>query len=380
MNEKRIMAKNIKVSERKINTKDSHKWQEVKNYIVSQVSCGNYSPGDVLPSENYLCGKVNVSRSTIRQAFHELENDGLIYRVKGKGTFLAELNSSKNQTRLEMFGLIMPDIRRSLYPSLTQGFDDRLSSENFQTMICQTGNNIDKQGNIILRLLHKGIDGLAIVPSTSGHTPVYQIQMLIDNNIPVVLCHRGIEGVNVPTLCWDRQEVGRMAGKILIDHGHKNIAYCGVYKYSVTEEHVKGLKEIMNQAGLDLPANRIVFGPWRESSDTENQREKMLEQLLLGVKPTAVFCNDDDEAERLYWLVKKYNIKVPQDLSIIGFGDSHRNSVTREYISSIVVDEYEIGQQAANLLCEMKNHKTHIKDNFKNINLNFHYGSSIAKI
>jgi len=361
--------------------KVSHKWQEVKKYVMSHVSAGEYGPGDVLPSENYLCDKVNVSRSTVRQAIKELESDGMVYRVKGRGTFLAKLNSSKNKTRLEMFGLIMPDIRRSLYPSLTQGFDDRLSSENFQTMVCQTGNNIDKQGNIILRLLHKGIDGLAIVPSTSEHTPAYQIQMLIDNNIPVVLCHRGVKGVEVPTLCWDRQLVGRMAGKILIEHCHKNIAYYGLYKYSVTEEQLKGLKEVMNQAGLELPASRIVFGPADELSDTEAEREKMLEEMLLRTRPTAIFCNDDDEAERLYWLATKFNMKVPGDLSIIGFGDLHRNSITRKFISSIVIDEYELGKEAANLLCQMKNHRISIKDSFKDVvNLNFYYGSSIAKI
>jgi GntR family transcriptional regulator of arabinose operon len=358
--------------------KVSHKWQEVKKYVMAQMSNGKYSPGDVLPSENYLCDKVNVSRSTVRQAIKELENDGMVYRVKGRGTFLSEVNSSKNQTRLEMFGLIMPDIRRSLYPSLTQGFDDRLASENFQTMVCQTGNDVDKQGNIILRLLHKGIDGLVVVPSTSGRTPAYQIQMLIDNNIPVVLCHRGVEGVDVPTLYWDRQQVGKMAGKILLDHGHRKIAYYGVYKYIVTEEHVKGLREAMMQAGVELPANHIVFGP---NGEIDGEREKILEQLLLGIKPTAVFCNDDDEAERLYWLASKFNIKVPQDLSIIGFGDSHRHSVTREFISSIVVDEYALGREAANLLCQMKSHKMNISNNVKEmVEMNFYYGSSIVKI
>jgi GntR family transcriptional regulator of arabinose operon len=205
--------------------------------------------------------------------------------------------------------------------------------------------------------------------------------MLIDNNIPVVLCHRGVSGINVPTLCWDRQQVGKMAGKILLEHGHKNIAYYGFYKYSVTEEHINGLKEAMNEAGLELPASRVVFGPAGESSNTEGQREKMLEELLLGVRPTAVFCNDDDEAERLYWLAVKFNIKVPQDLSIIGFGDSHRHSVTREFMSSIVVDEYGLGKEAANILCQIKNHRISAKDNFKNvIDLDFHYGSSITKI
>ncbi|MEN6384470.1 MAG: GntR family transcriptional regulator [Phycisphaerales bacterium] len=365
------------------NFKDSHKWQDVKNYIISRVSAGDYTPGDVLPSENYLCEKINVSRSTIRQAFKKLEDDGMIYRVKGKGTFLSKPNSSQNHTRLEMFGLIMPDARRSLYASLTQGFDDRLSSENFQTMICQTGNNTDKQGNLILRLLHKGIDGLAIVPVTSGDTPAYQIQTLIDNDIPVVLCHREVKGITVPTLCWDRREVGRLAGKIFIEHGHKKIAYFGVYKYGVTEEQLKGIKEMMEQAGLELPDSRIAFGLANGHSDidVEAEREKVLEDMLLRTRPTAIFCNDDEEAERLYWLATRFSIKVPDELSIIGFGNLHRHSSTKQFISSIVIDEYELGKEAANLLCQIKNHKISNKEQVKeNVKLDFYYGSSIKKM
>jgi GntR family transcriptional regulator of arabinose operon len=359
------------------------KWQRVKKYILAEVAAHKYLPGDSLPSESILCERIGVARNTVRQAFDELESDGIIYRVKGKGTFLSKPNTSKNQTRLEMFGLIMPDARRSLYASLTQGFDDRLSSENFQTMICQTGNNVDKQGNLILRLLHKGIDGLAIVPATSGNTPAYQIQMLIDNDIPVVLCHRGVEGIEVPTLYWNRREVGRMAGKILIEHGHKNIAYFGVYKYGVTEEQLAGLKDSMEQAGLELPASRITFGPanGHPDIDVEAAREKALEEMLLRTRPTAIFCNDDEEAERVYWLANKFNIKVPDELSIIGFGNLHRHSSTKEFISSIVIDEYKLGKEAANLLCQIKNHKISNKEQVKeNVKLDFYYGSSIKKM
>lgn len=335
--------------------KASHKWQAVRSYLLSKVSSGTFNPGDALPSENYLCDKVHVSRSTVRQAFRELENEGIVYRIRGKGTFLSNMKSSQNLISHEMFAVIVPGVRRSLYPSLTQGFDDFLYSENYQTMICQTYNDVDKQGNIILRLLHRGIDGIAIVPSTSGKTPAFQIQLLIDNRIPVVLCHRGVRGVAVPTLTWDREEVGRMAGSLLLNSGHRDIGYFGVYKYEVAEAHVRGLRQVMAEAGFDLPEERVVFGPTGEGPDREVKREKMMAEILLADRrPSAIVCSDDNEAEALYWLSQRMGIRVPDELSIVGFGDCHRNSVFRGLLTSVVIDEYELGIMAAQMLYRMK--------------------------
>lgn len=369
--------KSIKAS----GAKEGHKWQKVRDYILSEVVAGNFGPGDAIPSENYICEQGGISRSTVRQAFHELENEGLLYRVKGKGTFLADLKTSKKSARNELFGLVIPTIRRSLYPSLTQGFDDSLSSDRYQTLICQTNNDVDRQGNIVLRLLHKGIDGIAMVPTTDNLTPAFHIQHLLDNNTPIVLCHRPVDDVEVPVLYWDRQEVGRMAGKILLEHHHKRIAYYGLYRYDVTEAHVKGLREILSQSGVELPNSRIIFGSPDESPDQDSSREQMLSHFISEQKPTAVFCNDDDEAERLYWAANNMGLSVPGDISIIGFGDCHRGTFTRKFLSSIVIDEYKLGQKAAQVLCAIKSGQLNMRDPEKiRIGLDVYYSSSIARL
>ena len=72
------------------------KWHAVKKFVMSEVSAGKYSHGDALPSENYLCEHVGVSRNTIRQAFDELEKEGYVSRIRGKGTFLANIRAGKS--------------------------------------------------------------------------------------------------------------------------------------------------------------------------------------------------------------------------------------------------------------------------------------------
>jgi len=361
--------------------KSGHRWIEVKNFILAEISKGGYLVDQPIPSETYISHKSAASRNTVRQALKSLEEEGIVYAIKGKGTFLARVPYSNRISKVELFGLILPDLRRSIYPSIIQGFDERLLAENFQTVVCQSGNNVDRQANVILSLLHKCIDGLAIVPSTIDPTPSYQIQMAVDNNIPVVLCHRTVKGVNVPVLYWDIEDVGAMAGRILIGHGHKHIAYYGICKYHLSETHIKGLRRVMNEAALELPDSRIIFGPDDRMPDAESKRAEILKEFLLKRNATAIFCSDDDEAERLYWEARSCGINVPDDLSIIGFGESHRLTSTKKFISSIVVNEYELGRKAAELLCEMKVDGAKSKDGLNiPLKLNIYEGASIAKI
>ncbi len=367
------------------NSKPGHKWQAIRKHIVSEITSGNYLPGDAIPSENYICDIVGVSRTTVRQAFKELENEGLIYRVKGKGTFLADISNNATDAKKEknkMFCLVIPEIREPFYSSLTQGFEDFLSKENLQTLVCDSGNDVSKQGNIFLQLLHRAIDGIAIVPSTSGKTPGFQIQLLIDNGIPVVLCHRGVEGVRVPVVTWDREKIGHIVGETLAKKGHRDIAYFATYQYEVPEAHIKGLRYTLNQAGIDLPDSRIIFGPRGDTDDCSAQRDRLLAGLLSSVnRPTAIMCNSETEVERVFWLAYKMGIKIPQDISIIGFGDSHRNTIFKKMLTAVVLDELELGSIAARMIHEISQGLRSINDDtVVSKELHLYEGSTVATI
>ena len=334
------------------------KWQAVKKYLISEMSSGRYSSDDPLPTEADICQRMGLARNTVRQAFDHLEKEGLIYRVRGKGTFLASADREKTSSIIKMYSLVVPGIRRTLCPSLAQGFDDALFSSSLQTLICQTNNDVNRQGNVIMQLLHRGVDGVALLPVMDVETPAFQIELLIDHNIPVVVCHRPVKGVDVPLITWDWEEVGRMAGRLLLENGHENIVYYGVSKYAVTEAHVRGLQEVLGAAGCSMAANRIIWEPQSEYLEAEKLKQEQLASLLSGPdRPTAIMCNDDTEAERVYWLIHEMGLKVPKDISIIGFGNSYRDSYFCESLTSITIDERELGHVAAKLLCDIKSGK-----------------------
>ncbi|MFI4913147.1 MAG: GntR family transcriptional regulator [Sedimentisphaeraceae bacterium JB056] len=342
--------------------KTGHKWRDIRDYIVSMATSGEYKPGDALPSENSICQQAGASRTTVRQALKELENEGFVRRIRGKGTFLADITDKPSMVSKGMhqvFSLVIPEMSEYIYSSLAQGFEGFLANESLQTLICDSGNDISRQGNIFLQLLHKRIDGVAVVPTTDGKTPAFHIQMLIDSGIPVVLCHRGLDGVRVPVVTWDREKVGQIAAEALLEKGHTNIAYYAGHKYEVPLSHVKGINKV-----FELSDQNVFFGNQGDDDQTLADRENIISGILdSDNRPTAIICNNETEAERVFWVAYRMGLRIPEDISLVGFGDSRRNTIFKKMLTSVVIDESELGGIAAKMLCEINGRQRSINDN-----------------
>ena len=141
------------------------KYEVIKEILVEGLESGHYDPGSALPSENTLIRKLGVARNTIRQAIDELVKDGLVKRIQGKGNYFIRNGTNGSEGRLAVFSLILPEISRGLYPTLAKGFDNQAGSLHQQILLCNTDFDINKQGNIILQMIERGVAGVALVPA-----------------------------------------------------------------------------------------------------------------------------------------------------------------------------------------------------------------------
>ena len=87
------------------------------------MATGRLKPGQKLPSEHHLVRTLGMARTTIRQAMASLENDGLIRRVQGKGTFVEADARRKLHHGQDIFALVVPETLGGFYPSLLHGFE-----------------------------------------------------------------------------------------------------------------------------------------------------------------------------------------------------------------------------------------------------------------
>ncbi len=151
-------------------------------------------------------------------------------------------------------------------------------------------------------------------------------------------------------------QIGRLAGEALSGRGHRRAAFFVHRPSETASKYETGLRETMRADGGDLPEEFI----YRGSPDTPkliDQEAAMLaalERMLAAPnRPTGIMTSFDSVGEMVYLLLGRLGVKVPEEVSLISFGGKRRDSAILQQLTSVVVDEEEIGRRAATLLGEM---------------------------
>ncbi len=332
------------------------KYERLKSHLLEELAAGRLEAGDALPPELELAGAFGVARNTVRQALSELEREGLIVRVRGKGTFVRENVPRRLRRAAGAFALVVPETRRGFYGSLLHGFEAAANDGYCQAVVCSTGNDLQRQAAAILQLLDREVDGVAIVPTTHPPTPPYQIRPLQKRGTPVVFCHRAIDEIKAPLIAIPFEEVGRLAGQALAEQGHRRVAFFASHQSWATQAYENGLRAVLEAAGGEVPSHLLYCGDSFDPDQAlqEPQVLAALRQMCLGPKPpTAIMASFDTLAELIFVLLGTLGIRVPEDVSLIGFGGTWRNGAVLRRLTSVMVDEAELGRKAAALLHEM---------------------------
>lgn len=355
------------------------KYERLKEHLIGEMLAGRLKTGQALPSEPQLARAWGVAKMTVRQAMDSLEGDGLIRRVQGKGTFVESNTRQKLKRGQDIFALVVPATRGGFFPSLLQGSEAAASDIHHQMLVCNTDDNVDRQASIILQLLDKEVGGVAIMPTSQTPTPEFHIRQLQKQGIPVVFCHRRVEGISAPLLATPYVEVGRLAGKTLLEHGHRHIAYIATERTKVAQAYETGLHEALRAEGCESLPEMVCVG----DSTATNEEEAIMAILhqMFGKpdRPTAIFASFDTLAEMIYLLLPRLGLRVPEDVSLIGFGGAWREGAIAKRLTSVVLDEIATGAQAVSLLHEMRSGKRAIEDNTETVlKLGLYEGETLA--
>jgi DNA-binding LacI/PurR family transcriptional regulator len=339
------------------------KHDRLKEHLVNEMMAGRLKPGQALPSERRLVESLGVARMTVCQVMASLESDGLVRRVQGKGTFVEEDVRQKLKRGQDIFALVVIETHSGFYPSLLRGFDAAAAEVQHRTIVCSTDDNVERQGDIVLQLLDQKVGGVAINPTSQRPTPAYQIRQLQEHGIPVVFLHRRVEGIAAPLLAIPFREVGHRAGRALLEHGHQHVAYFTTQPTPMSRQSEEGFQEALQAGGNGVSVEWVHV----EDDTVKLQEESACAALqrLFGSPnpPTAIFASFDSLAEIIYLRLAQMGLRVPEDVSLLGFGGTWRDGSLMRRLTSVVVDEIATGQNAVSMLHEMRNGSRAIDDN-----------------
>ena len=361
-----------------------HKHEKLREHLVGLIAAGELQPGDALASELQLTKLHGVSRTTVREAIGRMERDGLVRRVHGSGTFVADDVRSRLPSKLDAFALILPQTSDGTYPAILEGFQSGSRDAHHQVIVCSTLFSISRQAEAILQVMDKGVAGVAILPDPHMETPAYQIRQLTKQAIPVVFCHRPVDGVRAPVLRLCYRRVGVMAGEALVQQGHSR---AGLFVHRASKaglDYEDGLRSAMQAGGGDLP-DEFVFRSDPVAPDLlgeEQEIEDALKRMLdARDRPTGIMSTFDSMGEMVYVLLGRMGVKMPDDVSLVSFGGAQRRGAMQQQLSAVTVDGHEIGRRAAELLAEVCDGRRPLEDDEDIVRpLGFHDGRTLGPV
>jgi LacI family transcriptional regulator len=154
----------------------------------------------------------------------------------------------------------------------------------------------------------------------------------------------------------DYETAAYVAVKYLVELGHTKIAFIGnhalQYHYAQT---FSGFTKVLDEQDIKIPVNWIQFRAYNEEAAT-----MCMDEILHGsLKPTAVFCSADIYAIGAMKSIKKHNLKIPQDISIIGIDDILLCQYVSPTLTTIKIDKHKMGKVAVDLIIDrIENHNT----------------------
>lgn len=295
---------------------------------------------------------LNLSKSTVSRALRDSwdvnpETRRKVLELAKELDFMpSTLAMNLRQNKTMTLGVVIPSFQIPFYSTAISGIQDIASAAGFNVMTCQSNESIDLEISNINSMVRSRVDGIII--SLSRQTVDYShINKLKERGIPVVLFNRIGNNLSFPSVSVNDYQSARMATEYLISRGCRKIAhFSGPEGLKLSEDRKLGFIDSLKEHGLTYEDKWII-----ESDFTIESGSKAVAHLLgTGNLPDAIFCVCDAVAFGAMMALKREGIRIPADISIIGYTDEPVAALVEPPLTTISQPVFEIGQAAASLL------------------------------
>jgi LacI family transcriptional regulator len=244
----------------------------------------------------------------------------------------------------KLFGLVIPSNTDPIFARIVLGIEERAHELGYDIMLMHTLNSMEREEVCVRRLLSRRVDGIFIAPVYRMDPEARIYQELLARRTPVVLLGSPASFCNQFAAVQTDDLLGSFsATQHLLNLGHKHIAYfAGPTAAPSAQERFEGYRRALREAGSDVD-DRLIF---QAGSSVEDGAKAALQMLNEGVKPTAIQAASDLVAIGAADTLLNQGIRVPQDLSIIGFGNILTSEFFRVPLSTIRQPKFRLGTAA----------------------------------
>jgi LacI family transcriptional regulator len=214
-------------------------------------------------------------------------------------------------------GVVTPFFTAPSFVQRLRGIAGALSNANSELVIYTVDSSKRLQGYLASLPLTRNLDGLVIMSLPVGEP---EARRLLEHEIPTVLIeypHPELNSVEIDDVAG-----GRLAAQYLLKKGHRRIAFLGdtdlpEYAIHPVSRRLVGFRQALGEAGIVTPEPLVRLAPYTQ----EQTRQVANELLHLPEPPTAIFAATDFQALGVLKAARQLQVRVPEDLAVIGFDD-----------------------------------------------------------
>ena len=332
------------------------KYQQLAEILKSEITHILRQGGDKLPTEAELSQRYHMSRQTVRHALQILEDDGLIHRRQGSGSYITEQVKDPSVRQIAVITSFLDDY---IFPSVLHNAQSIFSQEGYSTLVYATENRVSTEREILTRLLNENPSAILVEGSkTALPTPNADLYLkLREIGIPVLFLHgiySNLQGF--PSMLDDNYNGGYQLCRYLIERGHSKIA--GIFKSDDIQgpQRYHGVVNAIRDEDLPIPDQSFY---WYDTEDRLAMLEKndlqVVDYFIRNRLPgsTAVVCYNDEIANLLIRRLLENGIQVPKDVAVVSFDNSFYSSLSSCRITSLSHGEHNVGRVAAEALIQL---------------------------
>ncbi len=330
-------------------------YEQIVRDLRAKIRSGELRPGERMESQQDLAAKYEVSLITVKNAVAQLVNEGLLYTRVGVGTFVAERASprialSPNKT----IGLVLRDVKHPLFSMILHHVEERAYDRGFNILLSSSSGDIAKEESQIAHFRSMGVDGLIIASLTLEYRATEYIRQLHREGFPYVM----VSYIHDPEYWYvgsDHEFGGFLATEHLIRLGYPTVGYVHVGKGNLLSEVRKnGYYRALLEHDIPFHSEYVyVLGTTEE--DAGRDRFELgyrfgKEFRSVPHPPRGLFFYNDIVAGGFLQAARDQNIRVPDDVAIVGFDDSVVAGYAPVPLTTVHQPVDQIGRLAVDIL------------------------------
>lgn len=306
------------------------KYQMLASRLREELLRNSGRPGWKLPTEQELSRQYQVSRQTVRHALRLLEEERLIQRRQGSGSYATGQLPGVPPRQIAVVASFLDDY---IFPTILRDAQSVFDQRGYAAVVFATKNQVSRERDILLGLLETPVRGILVEGSkTALPTPNADLyRRLQAAGIPILFFHGVCRDLSdVPCIVDDNYGGGYQLAQYLIQRGHREIA--GIFKSDDAQgpQRYQGVLAAVRDAGLPILDSRYA---WYDTEDRrrllDEEDRRLLEQFLqkrLG-DSTAVVCYNDEIAFHLVRLLLSSGYQVPEEVAVVSFDNSYLSQI-----------------------------------------------------